>query len=84
MNKENTHIVIKREDAYKYLSEDEYQSLEMILDRIIVGRAKDNKNPINSYYICNTDEPYADTVIGVITGGEIGKTIKEELNYGSN
>ena len=36
--KENTHIVIKREDALKYLEEPEYQTLEKFLCKIIRGR----------------------------------------------
>lgn len=38
----DTHIVIKREDALKYLSKSEYQSLEIMLDNIIKGRAEDD------------------------------------------
>ena len=71
--KENTHIVIKREDALKYLEEPEYQTLEEFLCKIIRGRAKDNKKPCNSYYIVNHDEPYAEMVKGVILGGEYAK-----------
>ena len=73
MDKENTHIVIKREDVLKYLTEGEYQTLEEILNTIIRGRAKDHKKPINNYYICNTDEPYAEVVHGIIIGGEAVK-----------
>ena len=42
MKKENTHIVIKKEDALKYLTEVEYQTLEEFMNTIIRGRAKDN------------------------------------------
>ena len=72
--KENTHIVIKREDALKYLTEPEYQTLEELSHKIIRGRAKDNKTPCNSYYIVNHDEPYAEMVKGVILGGEYAKS----------
>ena len=71
--KENTHIVIKREDALKYLEESEYQTLEDLQQKITIGRARDCKNPINSYYVCNKDEPYAEMVKGVIVGGEYVK-----------
>lgn len=64
--KENTHIVIKREDIYKYLSEPELISLEHILHSISIGRAREGKKQDNTYYICNTDEPYADKVLNVI------------------
>ena len=70
MDKVNTHIVIKREDALKYLTEVEYQTLEEFMNTIIRGRAKDHKKPINNYYICNTDEPYAEVIKSVIMLGE--------------
>ena len=74
MDKVNTHIIIKREDALKYLTEVEYKALEEMQNAIIRGRAKDHKKPINNYYICNMDEPYAEVVHGVIIGGEAVKT----------
>lgn len=78
VKKETTHFVIKKEDALKYLTEVEYQTLESILNTIIRGRAKDGKRPVNRYYICNEDEPYAKMVEGVIVGGEYAKiTVKE-------
>lgn len=64
--KKNTHIVIKREDVYKYLTEPELISLEYILNSISIGRARDGRKQDNTYYICNTDEPYADKVLEVI------------------
>lgn len=73
VEKNNTHIVIKREDALKYLTEVEYQTLESLQNTITKGRAEDGKKPINTYYICNTDEPYAEMVKGVIVGGEYVK-----------
>lgn len=82
MEKVNTHIVIKREDALKYLTEVEYQNLEQLLSTISKGRSEDGKNPYNNYYICNTDEPYAEVVHGVIMGGEAAKGNKpyREMN----
>lgn len=71
--KADTHIVIKREDVLKYLTEVEYRTLEQILCIISKGRSKEGKKPVNSYYICNTDEPYAEVVHGVIIGGEHAK-----------
>ena len=73
MNKKNMFIVIKRENAIKYLTEVEIQSLEQILSRIERGRADDNKKSFNTYYVCNTDEPYAEAVHNVIIGGEVIK-----------
>ena len=71
--KTNMFIVIKREDVIKYLTYSERQNLDDILDKITNGRKQDNKNPINYYYVCNTDEPYANAVHDVIIGGEIVK-----------
>lgn len=73
VEKENTHIVIKREDVLKYLSEPEQIALEVILNRIIDGRRNDGKKPVNHYYVVNKDEPYADIISGVILGGEYRK-----------
>lgn len=73
MKKENMYIVIKREDALRYLTEVELQSLETILSVICEGRSKDGKEPFNTYYMCNTDEPYADFVHGAILAGEASK-----------
>ena len=78
MDKVNTHIVIKREDALKYLTEVEYQTLEQLQNKISSGRAKDKKKPFNNYYVCNTDEPYAEVVRGVIVGGE---AVKEQNQF---
>lgn len=76
MNKTNMFIVIKRKDALKYLTDVEKQNLENILDKITSGREKDNKKPVNYYYVCNTDEPYANAVHDVIIGGEAVKVSK--------
>lgn len=73
MERLNTHIVIKKWDALKYLTEVEYQTLERLQIVIIAGRAKDGKKPVNHYYICNTDEHYADIVKRVIVLGEQNK-----------
>lgn len=70
MEKKDMYIVIKRDDAKKYLSKEEFYSLVNILDKIRDGRIYDNKRPNNAYYVCNIDEPYADAVRRVIIGGE--------------
>ena len=64
--KTNTHIVIKREDIFKYLTDNQIKNLDIILNTIADGRKKDGKKSVNSYYICNTDEPYADDVLKII------------------
>lgn len=78
MNKKNMYIVIKREDAQKYLSNGEIEKLVCILGKISDGRVKDNKHSDNTYYVCNTDEPYADAVHNVIIGGE---ALKNSSSY---
>ena len=65
----NIHIVIKKDDALKYLPEPALQSLEQILNIIANG-----KKATNDYYVCNIDEPYAEMVHGVIVAGEYAKS----------
>ena len=72
------YIVIKTEDAKKYLSQEEKYALDNIIGKISNGRMEDNKHPDNTYYVCNTDEPYADAVHKVIIGGE---ALKESSSY---
>ena len=68
--KENTHIVIKRDDISKYLTNNQIKYLDAILNTIADGRKKDGKKTDNSYYVCNTDEPYADEVLEIILKAE--------------
>jgi hypothetical protein len=70
MQKENTHIVLKKEDVARYLTEPERRTLGSLMDKITRGRACDGKQPVNSYYVCNRDEPYAEAVHSVILDGE--------------
>lgn len=79
MERVNTHIVIKREDALKYLTEVEYQTLEELQNVIIRGRANDKKTPINNYYVCNVDEDYAEIIRDVIRLGEERKDFAMRL-----
>ena len=81
MSKENMYVVFKRDDALKYLTEVELQSLEHILHTIEQGRASDGKNTFNKYYVCNVDEPYAQVVHGVIIGGEEVKKNENNPTY---
>lgn len=74
----NMYIVLKREDVSNYLSKSEQAALDEMIDRIIRGRKKDNKKPINSYYIVNVDEPYAEAVYDIITDGEKSKMLGME------
>lgn len=68
--KTNTHIVIKREDVDKHLNEEMKTTLGLILSTISVGRLSEGKKATNEYYICNTDEPYAEMVKNAIYSGE--------------
>ena len=61
----NKYTVIKNTDAEKYLTKYEKLALENICSLIIKGRKMDGKKS-NSYYVCNTDEPYADKVLELI------------------
>lgn len=70
MEKKDTHIVLKKDDINKYLSGSEKNTLTMIENKIISGRLKDGKNPVNQYYIVNTDEPYAEEIHKIIFNGE--------------
>jgi hypothetical protein len=70
--KESTHCVIKALDAVIYLSKDELALLSEIFRKLDKCREQDGK-PINDYYICNLDEPYADKVLQAILDGEDAK-----------
>ena len=74
---EITHIVIKKEDALKYLPEPAFQSLCQMLNIIAEGRSADGKKPVNEYYICNVDKEYAEIVHGVIMAGEYTRSKKK-------
>lgn len=74
MNKKNMYIVIKQDDIKKYLTDAGIQSLQNILLIIEQGRKRDGKQPSNTYYVCNTDEPYAKNIHEAIVIGEIVKT----------
>lgn len=58
-------IVIKKDDADKYLNEKGQETLNGILDIIFDSRSMDGKK-INKYLVINTDEPYADEVIEIL------------------
>lgn len=68
-----THIVIKIDDAKAYLTKDQISQIEKCLEDIQKGRIKDGKVPVNRYFICNEDEPYAKTVEDMILAGEAQK-----------
>jgi hypothetical protein len=66
------YTVIKLADIEKYLSVPAQDLLKAMLEDIENGREAEGKQP-NFYYVCNTDEPYADAVIETILDGEKAK-----------
>jgi hypothetical protein len=75
--KENTHIILKREDVEKYCTLDQQLRLGGIISAVLQGRNRDGKK-LNSYIICNTDEPYYDDMYAVLCAGEEAKEKGEE------
>lgn len=63
--KQGTHVVIKIEDAEKYLDKLQLIQFKTLFAIIDMGRVEDGKD-INTYYVVNTDEPYADEVLDLI------------------
>lgn len=59
------HTVFKLEDIEKYLTHIEKQVLELISQRISIGRLQDNKSD-NEYFVINTDESYSGEIIEVL------------------
>lgn len=77
-----THVVIKVEDAVKYLPGAALSQMDSYLDLIAKKRGAEGKPPVNHYYICNTDEPYAEIVHAVIMAGEKRKErVKDRKNF---
>ena len=74
--KKGSHTVIKNDDIYEFLTLTERNILRELADKIENGRRSAGKK-INDYYICNTDEPYAEKVLQVILDGEATKEVSE-------
>lgn len=68
--KKDTHLVLKYKDIEKYCSAGDLNALDFIRHKIKKGREKDGRSVCNEYYMCNTDEPYANEVLKVIKNGE--------------
>lgn len=62
-------IVIKKADAERYLTDEEFKVLRNLQKKILTGRMSDGKMQNNTYYVVNTDEPYAKQVRDLILGG---------------
>lgn len=69
----DTHYVIKKLDAEKYLNAFDQMTLAALLQDITAGRVNDGKTPVNQYLVCNVDEPYADKIRQTILEGESAK-----------
>lgn len=63
-------IVIKKNDAERYLTAEEFKMLRILQKKILTGRMSDGKMQNNTYYVVNTDEPYAMQVRDLILKGE--------------
>lgn len=63
-------IVLKNEDAERYLTDEELKTLRNLQKKILTGRMSDGKMQNNTYYVVNTDEPYAMQVRDLILRGE--------------
>ena len=75
MSKKNSHshVVIKCADIDAYLSDVHQDMFRSLLNIITEGRKADGRVPTNTYYVCNTDEPYAVEVQQAILNGEESK-----------
>ena len=62
-------IVIKKADAERYLTDEELKTLRNLQKKILTGRMSDGKLQNNTYYVVNTDEPYAMQVRDLILKG---------------
>lgn len=72
IEKKDTHIVIKKEDAITLITADETVQLANILEKIDNKRHENGKKT-NSYLVVNRDEPYAHLVFEAIKEGELEK-----------
>ena len=62
-------IVLKKNDAERYLTAEEFKMLRILQKKILTGRMSDGKMQNNTYYVVNTDEPYAKQVRDLILKG---------------
>ncbi|MGE4321039.1 MAG: hypothetical protein AB7E61_06305 [Acholeplasmataceae bacterium] len=75
--KSNTHIVIKRDDVLNLILASDAALLGEILQKIEDARYEAGKKINQSYIVVNRDEPYADTIMGIIAKGEEMKHHKQ-------
>ena len=75
--KDDTHIVIKRDDVLTMLTTDEAVALACILEKIENTRFEQGKKIRQAYYVVNKDEPYSSVILDIIRLGELAKGEKE-------
>lgn len=71
----STHLVLKVSDLEDTLNELEEKVLADILRKVRAYREMMGKNGDPTYYVCNTDEPYAEEVERTILEGERSKSV---------
>lgn len=69
---EQKWVVFNNKDINRYLDENEQRSLSHFYQKVYNGRMKEGK-PINSYIVCNEDEPYSNEIWEVLKNGEAKK-----------
>jgi hypothetical protein len=56
------YVVWKLDEILQVCTPAELKLLDGIVDRILVKREAEGKNPVNSYIVVNSDEEYAEEV----------------------
>ena len=63
-------FIVFHEKELKHLTDEGRDNFSAIMKAIQLGRIHEGKTPLNNYYVCNQDEPYAQKVIDIILAGE--------------
>jgi len=71
---ETKFTVINNKHAIKYLTDGEQKKLNKILRSLTLRMENDGKKD-NYYYVCNSDEPYAQQILDIILTEESKKEI---------
>lgn len=69
-------LVFNISDVIHYLNSGEITMLTALHGKIENSRIRNGEN-VNSYWVCNQDEPYADEIIQIILQGEDKKLQKK-------
>lgn len=73
LNNKISHTVLKNSDIENYCLDEDIYNLEVIKEKIRLGRLQDGKPIVNEYFVINKDEPYVDRITDVIELGEFNK-----------